>query len=259
MKLLYALRFLTILPIPYRQDEDMRQVARSSGYYPLAGLAIGTLLYGVARLSLLLFPAGAAAALVVALWAGITGGLHLDGLSDLADGLGGGRTPEQRLEIMKDSRVGAFGAITLVLSILLKWSFLTIILAPQMPLKLLIIAPAVARLSVLLAIPLYPTARPDGMGAFLKEHITWREPVVGTITTLLASWIILGIPGLILSTGAAGASIIGAVPVSRKLGGITGDVFGAIIERGEVIFLMAAAAGIELAGAELFHIPSFWG
>jgi adenosylcobinamide-GDP ribazoletransferase len=276
MKLLYALRFLTIIPIPYRQDEDMRQVAGSSIYYPLAGLLIGLFLYASARLLLLLFPPQAAAALLIALWAALTGGLHLDGLSDLADGMGGGRTAEQRLVIMKDSRVGAFGAITLIIFLLVKWSMTAAIFSPgtflaantvsasglslvekfpTAPLKVIIFAPVCARLTALLGIKLYSPARPDGMGAFFKKHITWKEPVIGILFTLITGWMLFALPGVVGAATMCGVVLLSALPASRGLGGLTGDVYGALIERAELLFLLLSVAILKLYGPELFESP----
>lgn len=246
MMLIYAVRFLTIIPIPFRQDEKMDDVARSALFYPLVGLGIGGLLFAAARLFSCFFPPFAAAALLLTLWTAITGGLHLDGLSDLVDGLGGGRSREDRLRIMKDSRVGAFGAISLVLFLLLKWSMLAVLLdSPAVSpatAPVLLLAPAAARLAALLAIWFFPPARPDGMGAFFKQHISWKEPLSGVVFTAVLGWALFGLPGLAAVLLAPALLLLYGLRVSRLLGGLTGDVYGALIELAELLLLTAAAA-----------------
>ncbi len=146
LKLLYAIRFMTVIPIPYRQDEDLKKIARSSRYFPLVGLLIGLLLYGLyyllhlAELDLL------AAVGVTLLWVLITGGLHLDGLADTADGIGGGQSIERRLEIMKDSRIGSFGALALISQILIKTA-LIYELPETIALPALLVSPMLGRTS----------------------------------------------------------------------------------------------------------------
>ena len=175
-KILYALRFMTVIPIPYKQDEDMTAVARSLAWFPLVGALIGTVLWGTARLFLLFLSPLTSAFLVTASSLILTGGLHLDGLSDLADGLGGGTDRERRLEIMKDSRIGAFGALALIVFLILKGLFFSELLQnlPAEELFLLILPPLWARSFAVIIIKSFPTARPGEWGIFSRKT---PEPV----------------------------------------------------------------------------------
>ena len=106
-----AWRLLTIIPLPFVPDNIERPAGRATAYFPLVGALLGLILAGAGQLFQGLLPEGVAAALLLALWAGLTGLLHLDGLMDSCDGLLPPAEPARRLEIMKDSRVGAFGVI----------------------------------------------------------------------------------------------------------------------------------------------------
>jgi adenosylcobinamide-GDP ribazoletransferase len=245
-QLLYALRFLTIIPIPYKQDEDMVQVGRSLSCFPFVGLFIGILLWGMTRLALLVFSPLTAGFTVMILSLIVTGGLHLDGLSDLADGLGGGRDREQKLEIMKDSRIGAFGALSLIGFLLLKGLFLMELIQGSSPsiLIFLILPPLWARGIAVVLIKIFPPARPGGMGDFFRKNARTTDVLIAlAITiglTLLTSYFTaiyylpLLIPFLLL------LMLIPSALISRILGGLTGDCYGALIEGAELggIFLL---------------------
>lgn len=238
-KILYAFRFLTILPIPWKQDEDLTKVARSMIYFPLVGLIIGIFLVLIEYLLSFRISPLTNSSIITFLWIFITGGLHLDGLSDLADGLGG-RDREHRLEIMKDSRIGAFGAISLIMLIILKIVFVreliikgnsTTILVP------LLLAPVWARNMQLISIRAFKSARKDGMGSFFKNEMREREWLIPLIlstalTIYLRSYfvLILLIPFVLII-------VLFAKSISKKLEGLTGDCYGAICELSEVLFL----------------------
>jgi len=248
MRLLYAVRFLTIIPIPYKQDEDMASVARSTIFFPAVGLIIGGLLYTAGLLSNLIFIPEVSSALVLLIWVVITGGLHLDGLADLADGMGGGKTRDEKLSIMKDSRTGAFGAIALIIQLLIKWALILQLFRNGSTIGILII-PMASRWITMNFILLFPPARKDGMGSFFKQYSRLREPVIAGLCTLTAVFFISGIPG----TAACITSLlllgIAAVVINRILGGLTGDVYGSLIEAGEVSMLLLLPVFIRIFGA----------
>lgn len=234
MKFLYALRFLTVLPLPWKEGEDLKTVARSLSLFPVAGGLIGLFLWGSMLLFSSLFPPGVTGFLVLVLWVFITGALHLDGVSDVADGLGGSRNPEKSLEIMKDSRIGAFGAAALILILLGKYSVLRELTHPVG----LILAPVAARCYQVIMIWFFPCARKGGMGDFFKENIRKRELITALITTWIMLFCIGGTEALLLF-------VITLVPISlfahytgRRLKGLTGDVYGTLCEGGELLFLL---------------------
>ena len=247
MGLLYALRFLTIIPIPYKQNEDMAKVGGAAAFFPVAGLLIGTVLFGAERLFNLLFIPEVNAALICLLWIVISGGLHLDGLADLADGLGGGRTKEEKLSIMKDSRSGAFGVLALVILVLLKWSLIIQMLTDGNQLYLIVI-PMNARWITMNFILIFPSARKEGMGSFFKKHIGIREPVFAGVFTLAAAFILGGLPGIAICLTALLFLGITALIISRILGGLTGDAYGSLIETGEVLMMLLLPVTLHLFG-----------
>lgn len=235
-----AFAFLTRLPVWSRPLRDV-DLGRSVAFFPLVGLGLGLALTGLgAALGGSLAPL-LAAALMAALLAALTGGLHLDGLADLGDALGGGRGDRARmLEIMRDSRIGAHGAAALVLLLIIKVAALADALHRR-DFRLVLAFPAFARWAVTFMIVLYPYARPEGLGrAFNGES---RMLHVAGATALVAG--IVGLLGWRLALPAAaalGAAAVLASLVQRRLGGLTGDVYGAIIEVAEVAALVAGAA-----------------
>jgi adenosylcobinamide-GDP ribazoletransferase len=237
-----ALSFLTRLPVAPR-DLRADELGRALAWFPAAGVVIG-----LAGAALAAAVAGAAAPPtlvavgVVALGAALTGGLHLDGVADVADGLAGGRGDRARaLEIMRDSRIGAIGATALVLVVLAKVHATAALLA-RGALAPLIIAPVAARWAVTVAIVRFPYARADGLGAAFHHHGRVRDVALATALTALAVAAPAAIAGwtaaAALATSLAAALTVAAV-VGRRLGGLTGDAYGAIIEAAELAALIA--------------------
>lgn len=237
-KLLYAIRFMTIIPIPYRHDENLDQVAKASLFFPLVGLMLGTIQLGV---FCLLSYVGLKMLAVVSLTVCsvlLTGGLHLDGLADTADGLGGGKDPESRLRIMKDSRIGAFGALTLFCLLLLKTAAYFELTGHLMA---ILTAPMVARAIMMLTFRLFRTARPGGMGEFFQKRCTLFEPIGALLYTLTATYLLIGTSGLMTFALTLIPALLIALFFSKRLGGLTGDTYGAITELSELLFLICYA------------------
>lgn len=230
-----AFAFLTRLPVwsgPLL-DEDL---GRSVAFFPLVGLVLGLVLTGAAALlGGVLSPTLAAVALV-ALLAGLTGGLHLDGVADVFDALGGGRGDRQRmLDIMRDSRIGAHGAAALVLLLVAKVAAVADAIARR-DLTSLLAFPAVARWAVTPAIVFHPYARPEGTGRAFNGNAGAREVAVATALLALAL-AVLGRRIVVPAAGAFVAASLLAQWLRRLLGGLTGDVYGAAIELAEVVTL----------------------
>jgi adenosylcobinamide-GDP ribazoletransferase len=182
-----------------------------------------------------LFPPLLTAALVVLAWVVVTGGLHLDGLADCCDGLLATTNRERRLEILRDPRVGSFGALGLILTLLLKTAA-TMNISPLA----LLFAPVWARWLLLLAAR-QPQARKDGMGAAFAAGLTQEVIALATLLPLVLLFF-SGLPGLI-GAGLATLAMAGLVRMARnRLGGVTGDVYGLVVEVGEVIILLVFAA-----------------
>ena len=232
-----AIGFLTTLPVPSHDlAPDARR--RAAPWFPLVGLGIGALLAGVAWAASWLFPPAVTAVLVVALWAALTGALHLDGLADCGDGLLPPVSRERRLEIMRDPRVGAFGVTVLVLVLLLKAAALAS-LAVTWP--ALLLAPLWARWLLLVAAR-RPSARPGGMGASLGPVLDARRLALAALLPI----VLTGGVGVwhwpvIAATGTALLASLGVLWLAqRRLGGVTGDVFGAVVEVSEAVFVCVA-------------------
>lgn len=244
-----ALRFYSRLPLPAREagDHDAPALDRIAYAIPLAGLVIGLIGGGVLLLARALqFPTLLSAALAVAVMVLITGAVHEDGLADTADGLGGGRDRTQRLAIMRDSRVGTFGAVALVLSLLLRVAALDALLTTTNPLRTafaLAAAAAASRAAGILLLRALPPARADGASAAFGQP----SPAATMACALTAALIVacLVVPSFGVGAMFAGLlapllalAIIARLGV-RLIGGQTGDLAGATQQLAEIVFLLA--------------------
>ena len=221
--LLSAFALLSRIPLPNHE----RTGGASAWAWPLVGAVTGLIAAGVAHAALWLgVTPGVAAVLVLGTLAMLTGGLHEDGLSDAADGLFGGWTRERRLEIMKDSRIGSYGMLALMLVTLARWSALTALLVFGGYWPALVASGALSRAPMALIMALLPNARGKGL-----SHATGR-PSVGTalaglslamaLASLVAGWIAL--PMILVALTVA---VLLSVFALRRIGGQTGDVLGA--------------------------------
>lgn len=245
MNPLLALEFLTVVRLrPVRGEEDPKAIGRAQAYYPAVGLLLGLALVGLDRLlDGVLPPALLNAVLLVALVA-LTGALHLDGLADTADGVLGGKSPEQRLSIMKDPRVGSYGTVAVVSLLILKWSAL-VSLFPPLRTGGLLLAPALARWHIVASVAAVPYGRPGGMwGEFHRQ--AWPVPLLAAgATALVAAVVTFGVGGLVLFSVGTLAALGLAWWLKGMLGGLTGDTYGAITELTETLILVLVAAAHE--------------
>ncbi len=227
-----ALALLTILPAG--NDDGSRPRGRAMAWFPLAGLLIGLLCAASFAFTCALAGETVAAALTLALWVLLTGGLHLDGWGDCCDALLCALPRERRLAIMKDPHAGSFAVVGLVLLLLVKFAALTAV----RDLAVLIIVPAAARWAVVLAATYWPTARPQGMGDTFRAGIGRRDVLLATL--LLAAGVMLtGRTGVVALAASLAALLLVARLATVRLGGLTGDVYGAIIEGAEALALVA--------------------
>jgi adenosylcobinamide-GDP ribazoletransferase len=240
---LRAIALLTILPV--QPADDGAPPGRMMAFFPLVGALIGAVLAGLAWLLRLADLAAVApllpAALLLAAWAAVTGALHLDGWSDCCDALFVPVSRARRLEIMKDPRLGGFGAAGLLLLLLVKLAALQGLAASPAGLPALVAIPALARWAAVIAARAYPSARPGGMGDYFRRGLGRRELLLATVFAALATALLCW-RGLILWATAGLALVACAGLARRRLGGLTGDVYGAIIELAETAALVAAVA-----------------
>lgn len=244
--LAHAVAFLTRLPVPRRWLKgDYRT---STVWYPMVGALLGLVLIGFDWLVARWFPQLIRAVLDVSCWVYLTGGLHLDGLMDTADGFGSYRDRERTIQIMKDSRVGAMGVLAGILVLLLKVSTLYYLLQSHVWDGAFAWASAVmiARFAAVVAIFMFPYAKVEGMGRGLKESLTiWRINLASICAILPMIWwwewegiLLFGLVFVL-------TWLFGRVAVSR-IGGCTGDIYGALIEGVEVAVLLFFTLGVGM-------------
>jgi adenosylcobinamide-GDP ribazoletransferase len=239
--LLSAAGFLTRLPVPGWAGWEDGRLVRVSRFFPIIGALVGAAGAGVWWLAGLALPPALAAGLALAAMLLLTGALHEDGLADCADGLGGGATRDRTLEIMRDSRIGSYGALALILSVGLRWAALAA-LAPGPGVLALVIAGGIGRAMMVPATALARYARPEGLGAMVAAGAGSLEVTVALATALLLAVIGggAGLLALLLAAVVAGLFLLYLV---RRIGGYTGDGLGAIAQLAEI------AAVLVLAGA----------
>ena len=237
---LIAVRFLTILPLRLDRDIDPRELGRSAAWFPLVGLGIGSVLFLVHGSLAGWLPSGLLGACLLSLWAFMTGGLHLDGLSDFFDGMFVTGDRRRRLEIMKDPHVGAFAVVGLVLVLLMKAAAL----ASLVDARGLLLAPTVGRWMTLFA-GSQPQARESGLSVGLQAGLTRGGLVAAAVLSALVTGL-LGWRGLLAFLI---AHLVGLVVIRlsvARLGGVTGDVLGAACELAELGVLVTFAVGAPL-------------
>jgi len=227
---------MTTLPIKLPDDWSAGDTGRASVWYPFVGLVIGAITWLAWDGANRGFPPLVGSVLTLILWVLLTGGLHLDGLADCCDGLFMSTTSERRLQVMQDPHLGAFGVIGLILVLMLKGAALT-----SAPNPGVLLAASLARWCILPA-GLVPLARPSGMGAdfaagFRRSFIAW-----GAILPLAIA-ILLGVRGVLASLAGLGAMALVLWLAKSRIGGVTGDVFGMVVEIVEATLLIAFLIG----------------
>lgn len=226
ISIIAAFQFLTIFPTLIKRMFTSQEMGRAVGWFPLVGVALGLALYGVNYSARLILPASVSAALTLFAWVIVTRAFHLDGFMDTCDGLFGGWTPERRLEIMKDSRVGAFGVAGGILVLLTEYAALhsSLNLFPA-----LMLSTTLGRWASPLVIYAFPYAREDGLGIEMKGNVSIREIILATLITGITTWFAAGgWLGLALMLGASAVGFLVSLYAMRLLPGLTGDIYGAI-------------------------------
>lgn len=241
-----AVALSTILPVGPQAPVNDGEIADASWALPVAGLLVGlagAAIYSLARMTGL--TAGPAAMLAVAATVLITGAIHEDGLADTADGLGGGRTPDRKLDIMRDSRIGTYGACALVISLALRWSALAAIGKAGSVAAALSVSHAAARATLPMFMCLVPPARSDGLSAGAGQPSRQSAIIaigLGMLCLIFGLGFSAAVIGVILLVFAG--LIIGRLAISH-VAGQTGDILGAMEQIGEIIIVLMAAALLE--------------
>jgi len=234
-RFLAALRFLTAVPFPGTWGAEESALAGSVVFFPVVGILIGLAAAVTAWCAVRLLPLPLAGAVVVIALLAVSGGLHMDGLSDTADGFLSSRPRERVLEIMRDSRVGAMGVMAIACMLLLKVAAVMSLPAAELW-KTVLLMPLAGRCALVVTISLLPYARPEGglAAVFYRE----RCPCAGlyaAAAVLFIGWVVLGVAGLVAAAAALLAVLAFSAWTWRKIGGATGDTLGAACEIAELV------------------------
>jgi adenosylcobinamide-GDP ribazoletransferase len=240
--LLAAIRFLTILPVPGTWGTAEEDLARSVPWFPMIGLALGAAAAGLAWAISWAVPPMLAAAVLVIVLLSFSGCLHLDGLADTADGFLSSRPRERIFEIMKDSHIGAMGVIAIVCLLLVKFAALASLPAAALwPAVLLM--PLAGRCAIVVQMAVLPYARPSGLGAvFYRRRPRWAAIWAAGVLAAVSVGA-LGPRGLVLWAVCMVVTVALSVYTYRKIGGATGDTFGAVCEIMEAVPAIVLAIG----------------
>lgn len=236
-----ALIFLTVLPLSAPMVSS-RELGRSMAFFPMVGLLLGLVLAGAHSLLEIFFPPAVCALLVILLLIHATGSLHLDGVADTADGMYGIRERATRLKIMKDSRVGAMGVVALVSLLLLKVVSLSAI-PPELRWPVLIGLPVVGRWKMVALAVLAPYARSEGgTGGIFVEIAGRRELSIATLTLAVVLISLFRLWGLAMMAALTLSLLLVERYFKARLGGVTGDILGAVCEWSEAFFLLLVSS-----------------
>jgi adenosylcobinamide-GDP ribazoletransferase len=236
ISIIAAFQFLTIFPTFIRRMFTPQEMGRAVAWFPLVGVALGFFLYGVNTLAQWIFPVSVSAAITLFAWVILTRAFHLDGFMDMCDGLFGGFNPERRLEIMKDSRMGAFGVAGGILVLLTEFAALS---SSTNVFAALVLATTLGRWASPLIIYSFPYARQDGLGIEMKRNVRIQELVIGTLIAGLTSWLAAGgWQGFVLMLGAAMVAFLVAWYTMRLIHGLTGDTYGTVTTLVEMLILI---------------------
>ncbi|MFO8100759.1 MAG: adenosylcobinamide-GDP ribazoletransferase [Dehalococcoidia bacterium] len=249
-----AWQFLTIFPGPSIKDEK-RGLGSSLPWFPIIGLILGGILLGLDQLFDLFLPQLLNSALLVVALVILTGALHLDGFMDTCDGFAVKSSAVERLKVMADSHAGGFGVAGGCCLLIVKFTAIC-----SLPIELLsvglLLMPAIARWSVAYTILAFPSARKGGLGDLFKGKASWTMALIATIITLGIAAGFLGWIGLALVTGIWATAYLVAKGLSFRLGGLTGDTYGAVIELAEVCVLIAIVIIGKAGGTSWLDLSS---
>ena len=244
-----AVQFLTIFPLPASWGGGEQELSRSVAFFPVVGLLIGVLVatldYGLARI----FPQLLSSVFVVIALLGVSGGLHIDGLADTADGFFSSRPREQMLEIMRDSRTGPMGVAAVVCVISMKIAAVASIPSPLRWGTILLI-PLAGRCAMVVEMAVLPYVRPEGGLGTVFQRSGSRLHAAGALAALaLVGWLATAWMGVAAWAASLAVTLILAAYAYRKIGGLTGDVLGASCEIVEVIPALVAVAWAHGGGS----------
>lgn len=218
-----------------------QKLSSAAHLFPVTGLAIGAVAACIWMAASYFLPGNLAAGIAILATICLTGALHEDGLSDSADGLFGGNNKDRRLEIMKDSTIGTFGAVALIFSIGLRWAVL-MHLTPTLGAIALILAHGGARAVMTYPICFSRYARTQGVGHAVADGLSFRGFLFAMATSLTIAWLLGGWAGLVAIVLALLCGLLFLKLLDNKLGGYTGDGLGAIEQIAEIVILLTLSS-----------------
>ncbi len=236
-----ALRFLTIFPVPGSPERSGEAIAASLSLFPLVGILIGALAASVALLAANLLSPALLSVCIALIWVAVSGGFHIDGLADTADGFFSSRPRERILEIMKDGRIGAMGVIAIFFVLALKIAALTGLQQAEFW-RAALLAPLAGRCAIVVLAVALPSCSPNGLGNLFCSGRSVGEALSAVGILVAAGWFVAGIAGLVAGTVSILGALLFALYCFQKIGGATGDVFGAGCEIAEATFVLTLAA-----------------
>jgi adenosylcobinamide-GDP ribazoletransferase len=245
---LQALSFLTILPVGHPSLSEEKELAGSMVFFPLVGLIIGLILTLGYYLFSFLFSRSLVLWLLIGLLAFLTRGLHLDGLSDTMDGLASGGKKEKILEVMRDSRIGAFGVISLILILGAKYFCLDQISDSSLPSSFIVMC-VLGRNAMVLVCYRSSYARREGLAKPFIEYLRIHEVAVSFLSALGIALLLMRLQGMVAFLGVGFFSLGYRFFFKKRLGGITGDILGAANELSEVLCLLILIAFESLSAS----------
>lgn len=238
-----ALQFLTILPMGEKGEMMPQDLARTMAFFPVAGLIQGILISLCYWPLSYILPDSILAAMVLLLIVVSSGALHLDGLSDMMDGLGSRKDKEKTLLVMKDSRIGVFGAISLILLLLLKFELFKYYIglpmtSPSFP-SLLITMFAAAKWAQVMLATLMTAVKPgEGLGQMVN-YVGMRELTIASCLSIAIAFFTVGMASFIALASVVGLVLLSSALWNWKLGGINGDIIGGTSEVAELVVLLS--------------------
>jgi len=236
-RLIIQLQFMTSFPIPIKINYDKIEFAKGIVLSPIVGLYVGLFLILTYFLLNLFQNDLITSIFIVFIWILITGGLHLDGLADTSDGIFSYRTKERILEIMKDSRIGTNGSIGIIVAVIFKFVLVYSIINFDI-VRYLLVVPVIARANIVLSGGISSYAREeDGMGKGITEFSGLKQIIIVFLICFVICGIILQFFAIPLIIASVIFCLLFTLFVKSKIGGVTGDIFGAIIEMSEIVVL----------------------
>lgn len=234
---LVAVQFLTVLPWPEDRAATAEEIGRSSVFFPLVGFFLGVVLLLFKWLLDPYLPSAILSVVLVGLLVFSTGALHLDGLGDTFDGLGAKGGREEALKAMRDSRTGVFGVLAVVLVVILKVRAIELLEAEQA----LLVAPVLGRWAMVI-LAHDSTAAHEGLGTTMVEHVSRLHLFVATAIALSLAAGLSGTSGILIALPVSILTLLSKGYFHRRLGGVTGDIFGAVGELAETLAFVLFAS-----------------